>query len=126
MRGDTLYVNTTGSGGVYRSIQDAIDAASHGYTVFVFSGAYHEILAVNKTINLTGEDKDTTTVNGDLTIMANWLNVTGFTINGKKDGIVIHEVHNCSISNNTFKNTERSIKFSYSEQCNFIGNIIIN
>jgi pectin methylesterase-like acyl-CoA thioesterase len=69
--GTTIYVDVKNMGfedGTigypYNTIQEGIDAASNGDTVFVFSGTYFENVIVNKAINLTGENKDTTIIDG--------------------------------------------------------------
>ena len=61
----TLYVGGGGSGN-YSKIQDAIDNASSGDTVFVYndSSPYYENVVVYKLINLIGEDKETTIIDG--------------------------------------------------------------
>ena len=64
--GDTLYVGGSGLGN-YTSIQDAIDNASVGDTVFVYddSSPYFENVVVNKSINIAGEDRNTTIIDGN-------------------------------------------------------------
>jgi parallel beta-helix repeat protein len=67
--GKTLYVGGSGEGN-YTSIQDAVDNADNGDTVFVFNGIYYENVWIDeKTINLIGEDTETTIIDdgGDLT-----------------------------------------------------------
>ena len=62
-RGDWLYVGGSGPGN-YSKIQDAIDNASDGDTVFVFSGLYNEgKIKTGKTISLIGQDRSSTIVN---------------------------------------------------------------
>ena len=61
--GATLYVGGAG-GGNYSKIQDAIDNASVGDTVFVYNDTYYENVLVNKTITLTGMDMSNTTIDG--------------------------------------------------------------
>ena len=61
--GNTLYVGGNGTGN-YTKIQDAINDASDGDTVFVYNGTYYENLNVSKSINLIGENKDTTIIDG--------------------------------------------------------------
>jgi hypothetical protein len=65
--GEVLYVNESGSNGAYMKIQDAIDNASTGDTVFVYNGTYYENLVVNTSINLIGEDREGTIINGSNT-----------------------------------------------------------
>jgi len=69
IQGNILYVGGTGEGN-YSSIQDAIDNASDGDTVFVFNGIYYENVWIeDKSINLIGEDTENTIIDegGDST-----------------------------------------------------------
>lgn len=49
----------------YDSIQEAINAANDGDTVFVKPGKYHGCVVINKSLSLIGENKETTTIVGD-------------------------------------------------------------
>jgi parallel beta-helix repeat protein len=62
-RGETLYVGGSGDGN-YTEIQDAIDNASDGDTIFVYddSSPYYEHILINKEINVVGENKETTII----------------------------------------------------------------
>jgi parallel beta-helix repeat protein len=108
----TLYVGGAGPGN-YSNIQWAIDNASSGNTVFVYSGTYYENVIVNKTINLTGEDKGTTIIdglgNGDVVkVVSDWVNITGFSVQNSgatafpdyDAGIELNNVQNCRIFGN--------------------------
>jgi parallel beta-helix repeat protein len=69
----------------YNKIQDAIDIAYVGYTVFVKNGTYHEKLIINKTINVDGENKINTILVGNgkghvIEVSAPNVRVSGFTI----------------------------------------------
>ncbi len=105
---DTLYVGGSGPNN-YTKIQDAIDNASDGDTVFVFdeSSPYVENIVVAVTISLLGEDKETTIINGSTNssgenftdfigvwITADNVTVHGFTIQGcNLSGIYITSNH---------------------------------
>ncbi|MBN2599111.1 MAG: right-handed parallel beta-helix repeat-containing protein [Candidatus Thermoplasmatota archaeon] len=77
----TLYV---GLGEIYRSIQDALNDATDGYRIFVFNGTYHENLIINHRIDLFGEDRSNTIINGNrttvITVNADNVNISHFTI----------------------------------------------
>ena len=84
--GNTLYVGGSGPGN-YSKIQDAIDNSSDGDTVYVYDGSspYKENVVVDKSINLRGEDRETTVIDGNwngttVTFTADWINISGFTI----------------------------------------------
>lgn len=59
----TLVVDANGTGD-FSIIQDAINAASSGDTVYVKTGVYYEHVVINKTLSLLGESKDSTIIDG--------------------------------------------------------------
>jgi parallel beta-helix repeat protein len=151
-----MYVGGNGQGN-YTNIQDAIDNASDGDTVFVysFSSPYYENVVVNKSINLYGENKETTVIDGGEygdVLKVDWdlVIVSDFTIqnSGKYDrginigsnqsifcdniilnngiGIDIRFSKNCTISNNNiFLNNEYGI-YIYESHRNTITDNTIN
>ena len=106
---NVLYV---GSNQDYIRIQDAIDNVTNGNTIFVYSGIYHENIVIDKSINLVGEDKENTIIDGQeesdvIKILSNSVNITGFTIQNAgfylyNDGIDIDSSNNI-IANNIIK-----------------------
>jgi len=97
-KGDTLYVGGNGTGN-YSKIQDAINDSSDGDTVYVYddSSPYLENINISKSINLIGEDKVTTIIDGylgntsifsyySIYIYAGNVTVSGFTIQNENDG----------------------------------------
>jgi parallel beta-helix repeat protein len=136
MGATTIYVDDSG-GANYTKIQEGIDAASDGDTVFVYSGIYYENVVVDRTINLTGENMDATIINGGVNgdvvhINANWTNVTGFTITESGGdindaGIELNNVHNCSIIwNNISNNNAYGIYLESSANIKIINNNVSN
>jgi parallel beta-helix repeat protein len=136
VRGATLYVNTTGSGGAYTSIQDAINDSIDGDTVFVYNGTYIENVIVNKTINLTGEDKNNTKIDGGgsgnvVYVNVNWVNITGFTITNGTYGMWFDSSSNSSITNNNVISNRGlpagyGIVFGPSSNNSIINNNVLN
>jgi len=109
----TLYVGGVGSGN-YSIIQDAIDNASNGDTVFVYnySSPYYENVFVDKSINLIGEDKETTVIDGSgigiiINISSDDSVIKDFTIKKGEYGIYLdssdfNNISNCLILENTY------------------------
>ena len=130
--GNTLYVGGSGPNN-YTSIQAAIDDAVDGDTVYVFneSSPYNENVVIDKSVNLIGEDKNTTIIDGCLienTILvdAEWVNISGFTIQGGDwAGIYITSDYNM-ITDNNLTDNHRSIHLTDSSSNSIIGNSIIN
>lgn len=75
-KGNILYVGGNGSGN-YSTIQDAIDQANEGDTIFVYNGTYNEHLTIDKQINLTGEDPEITIIDGSYEYDADIVYITG-------------------------------------------------
>jgi len=115
--GRTLYVGGSGPDN-YTKIQDAIDDAKDGDTVFVYSGTYYENIVIRKSINLMGEDKNTAIIDGGgkgdtVFLNATGVNISNFTIqNGSAAwycaGIYIRGRNNI-ISGNIIKNNKVGI-----------------
>jgi parallel beta-helix repeat protein len=127
----TIYVGS-GPGNDTTSIQDAIDNyANEGDTVFVYSGTYTENVDVFKTINLFGEDRDTTIIDGGVgfsdvvDVGANWVNITSFTIINGSNGIHISYSNNISIIDNIFSDTRYGINLEYSPNTILIDNTLL-
>ena len=99
---NTYIVDGEGGPGVdYITIQDAIDDAGHGDSIYVNTGTYHERVFIRKTINLIGENKNTAVIDGDgsgsvVSIYANGVNISGFTIKNSSTygtGVRIHSFY---------------------------------
>jgi len=83
-RGTWLYVGGSGPGN-YTKIQDAIDDANYGDTVFVYAGIYYENITIYREITVLGENKDSTIIDGYETddvvyITRNGIHFSGFTV----------------------------------------------
>jgi parallel beta-helix repeat protein len=79
-----IYVDDDGTAD-YTKIQDAIDNASDGDTIFVYNGTYYENIIIDKSIDLIGEDTNNTIIQGDginniVTINSDWVDISGFNI----------------------------------------------
>jgi parallel beta-helix repeat protein len=133
LSGKTLYVGGSGEGN-YTKIQDAIDIASDGDSVFVYNGTYVENVIIKKAIHLIGENKNTTIVdgstNGSVIDVRYWrITITGFTVQNSGNeppydsGI---EVEGCyiEIHNNTVKSNHNGILIFASYMCNVTNNFV--
>ncbi|NOQ33077.1 MAG: hypothetical protein GQ567_02600 [Methanosarcinales archaeon] len=82
----TWYVDDDGGAEIdYMKIQDAVNAAEDGDTIYVYAGIYNECLIVCKSLILQGENREATIVdanggNKGIEITANDCAISGFTI----------------------------------------------
>jgi len=99
----------------YPNIQEAINHANEGDTIFVRNGTYYENVVVNKSISLIGENRSTTIIDGNgtgtvITISASNVMVSQFTI--QNSALTAHGVgiffsnHNMLINNTIRDNYE--------------------
>ncbi|UCF08538.1 MAG: right-handed parallel beta-helix repeat-containing protein [Thermoplasmata archaeon] len=124
-----------GGGGNHSTIQEGIDAAGFGDTVYVYSGTYNENVIVNKSITLTGEDRDITVIDGGgsgivVKIVAGVVSISGFTIthSGSTEddaGIWIDSDYNTVSDNKIAFTGSYPIYLNFSDD-NVITNNIVN
>lgn len=131
-RGDILFVGGDGPGN-FSNIQEAIDAAKNGDSVYVYNGTYYEDIIIDKTINLIGEDKNTTIIDGGgindvIYVSADFVNISGFKIKNATDtprvGIHLTSVNNCTISNSNISDNFDGIRLDYSSHNTIKQNIL--
>jgi parallel beta-helix repeat protein len=125
--GTTLYVNTTGSDGAFTKIQDAINVANNGDTVFVYNGTYYENVVVNKTINLIGETRDSTIIDGSgygVHITVDFVSISGFSITDSGIGILVNSNYNIISDNNISDNINYGIHIELSTGNHISNNIL--
>lgn len=120
----------------YSTIQEAINAASNGDTVFVRNGTYFENVVVNKTLSIIGEDATNTIVDGSgknqsvIEVISNNVTLSGFTVQNCSQasgtsyaGVKIHG-SGCNITESCISQNRLGIFVVSSEACRIIGNIV--
>ena len=123
-----LYVGGTGPGN-YSSIQAAVNNATAGATIVVYNGTYHECLIIEKSLILTGENKNNTIIDGGgnefvVTLTAGHITISGFTITQSEKkfpfaGIYIISNYN-TISNNILTDNFYGMQLGYATGYNLI------
>jgi nitrous oxidase accessory protein len=90
-------------------IQEAIDASQPAQRIYVRSGIYREYLAIEKPVSIEGENASTTIIEGNgtkvlVSILADNVTFSGFSIKNAETGIALKNVKNCKITNNSITN----------------------
>lgn len=135
-RANTIYVDDNNTVGPwdgtldhpYQYIQDGVDNANNGDTVYVFNGNYFENVWIYESISLEGENKDATIIDANSTgscvnIESNDVNVSKFTLKNSGDeewedagihlGSFNHDADYCRIiGNNIFNNFDGIYSFT--------------
>lgn len=108
----TIYVNING-GADFKKIQDAINSSANGNKIIVKNGIYNEKLIINKSLDLHGENPDTTIIKYENNNIS------------QSDAIIFINADNCTI--NGFKITCAENSFdSIGIKINSSNNIILN
>jgi len=118
----------------FRTIQEAINAASSEDSIYVKNGTYYENVVVNKSLSLVGENRDATIVDGRgvthvVHVIANKTLFREFTVqNSNMDeyGIYLDYSFNCSVSDNIVRNAGQGIRLYYSDLDTISRNNISN
>ncbi|RLF57476.1 MAG: hypothetical protein DRN27_07720, partial [Thermoplasmata archaeon] len=123
------------------SIQDAVDNAQPGCSIYVENGTYYENIVVNKPyLNIIGTNKESTIIDGCdkgnvVCITSSFVNISGFTITNSsenKSGIQIGisdyivDSIGCCIKQNIITENNNGINMSETEQNNICENVISN
>ena len=126
---DVIYVPTD-----YPAIQEAINSATSGDTIFVYKGIYYEHVVINKSVSLVGEDRDLTIIDGSeigsvISITVDNVTLKGFTIKNSgmhpyNSGIQIEHSSGNIISHNKITNNSNGIGFYTSSNNVVCGNTI--
>jgi parallel beta-helix repeat protein len=134
-KGTTLYVGGSGPGN-YSTIQEAIDNATAGDTVFVFNGTYNENIVIGKKISVIGESAETTMIEGKsgvdmvVKILSGEVQLSGFTIKGDtsgQDGIHIFSlITEVIVSYNKVMECSYGLTLQVTSERNLISNNIVS
>jgi parallel beta-helix repeat protein len=120
---------------IFKTIQDAIDNASSGQTIFVVNGTYYETLLINKRISLVGQSRDNTTIDGSqlsnvISITADNVKVKEFHLRNssttKGAAIRMDRANNNFISENIISDSYQGIYLSSSNNNTIEGNTLVN
>jgi len=120
------------------SIQEAINAANPGDTIYVDNGTYYENIYINKTVALVGKDPETTIIDGSKShsTYSPTISLSGedaknvilrnFTIQGSSNawGIYIFVSPNSTIANNIVSNNHGGVIVDASSNNTFINNTV--
>lgn len=134
--GKTFYVDDDG-GKDFTSIKLAVNSnsVSSGDTIYVYSGIYSADIRIEKTLNLIGENKNTTIINGSesiisVSIKADSVKLCNFTIQNnteESEAIWVYNNSNCEISNCNIINGGQGIQITKTKNlrihhCNISNN----
>lgn len=141
IRDDKVYVDDDAEPSWYdathvHTIQEGIDNASGGDTVFVYTGTYFENIIVDKPLHLIGENRTSTIIDGGLdgdvlTVAADDVCVMNFSIQHSgdlmyQDKAVRITGNNCSFNDNIVAHSAGALYLSDSENCTIKDNMFYN
>jgi len=116
----------------YSYIQDAIDNSSNNDSIIIYPGEYHETIIINKSLSLSGINKNSTILMGNnslytILIKSSFVNITNITIKNSKMGVYIFGLNysNNSIEHNIISENSEGIRILYSSNNSILNNDFI-
>jgi len=115
----------------YPTIQEAINNAIEGNTIFVRNGTYYENVVVNKTVSLIGESNDDTIINGTTNEFAVYISADNVTFENFTVATTLYEnvyciylngCRNNHVANNKISTWGKSIYLENSHENNILYN----
>ncbi len=109
----------------YLSIQDAINNAGAGDTIYIKKGTYVENPIVNKSVSLVGEDRDATVIDvtAGVKIEIDNVTVTGLTIYDGWEGMSVYANYS-KIADNKITDCQSGIVLHSSQNSIVLGNVL--
>jgi parallel beta-helix repeat protein len=132
-KGNWWYVGGSGPGN-YSRIQDAIDNATAGDTVYVYPGDYKEHIEINRSIRLQGANSDTTIIDGEstnndlITCVGTEVFISGFTLHNcspSYSGVLINHTTNCTVYRTTISTTGYGIRIRNAQNISIVHNMLL-
>ncbi len=130
--GDPPPALRVGHGERYTSIQEAVDNAPPGATVFVKAGVYRENVVIGKALTLVAKGRVlVVAADSDLpciTILADGAILRGFTVTGSRGncGVLLQGVRNCTVTDNVVRSNVWGIVLLYSADCEVSNNTVVD
>ncbi len=128
----TIYIDDEG-GKDFKTIQEGVDEASQGDTLFIHDGIYKENIVIRKSTWLKGESVKNTIVHSKqqsdsygIHILCDNVTVENLSIKNSDGGIYIEKSHNNTIKKNFFDNNRVCIQLSFSDDNDILSNTISN
>lgn len=135
-----IFVGGNGPGN-YTTIQEGIDIANPGDTIFVFTGIYFENVVIDKSVYLIGEDKSNTIIKNmyprhTVLVSSDYVTVDNFTIKGDHSldyynasikfsgGSYYNTITNCNLLDNYYGLWLYTSKYNEITNCTFSQNNI--
>lgn len=134
--GETLFVGGDGPGN-YSTIQDAINNATDGDTIFVYNGLYAGGIEVDKSIVLVGQDKVKTFIEGTsgpgqngISVYVDGVTIRGFSFqrigNFWPEAAIYINSNNNKVHDNIITNNKFGIDLMQASNNSIFNNLIIN
>ena len=97
----------------YNTIQEAVDNAKEGFTIYIFEGTYYENVEIEKRINLIGQNKENTIIDagGEGSVIylnvyyqtnKKYISISCLTLKNASNGLNLDHCYFVNISNNQF------------------------